>query len=244
MGSYFTDVYLKRMNIDGTTQQERVKTRKEKEFDLLFLKKTEHQARLYQVNDEECSVLCSLQPNLWNQNHLIARVLTSTAEKPLHTGDLLYIKQTIKEEEQDKIWLILFVDSDMTKGYRAYRVICLDSTVNFTDEYGTTQYSIPVKFTNVSATMILDMFIHSAVQIGYREPHGNRFIITRDFDFIKKTKYFEHKERGWEVAGIDNMSIDNVAYITISEKMVRDNEPLTSKDIPVGHDTNFFLNGA
>jgi hypothetical protein len=39
------------------------------------------------------------------------------------------------------------------------------------------------------------------------------------------------------------MSIDNVAYITISEKMVRDNEPLTSKEIPVGHDTNFFLNG-
>lgn len=33
MGSYFEEVYLKRMNLDGTTQQERVKTRKEKEFD-------------------------------------------------------------------------------------------------------------------------------------------------------------------------------------------------------------------
>ena len=42
--SYFEDVYLKRMNKEGVTQQERVKTRKEKEFDMLFLKKTEYQA--------------------------------------------------------------------------------------------------------------------------------------------------------------------------------------------------------
>ena len=36
MMSYFTEVYLKRMNIDGHNQQERTKTRKEKEFDKLF----------------------------------------------------------------------------------------------------------------------------------------------------------------------------------------------------------------
>jgi len=39
---YFEEVYLKRMNADGQTQQERVKTRKEKEFDKLFLKKTQY----------------------------------------------------------------------------------------------------------------------------------------------------------------------------------------------------------
>lgn len=33
---YFKEVYLKRMNIDGHTRQERVLTRKEKEFDKLF----------------------------------------------------------------------------------------------------------------------------------------------------------------------------------------------------------------
>ena len=49
--SYFEDVYLKRLNIDGITQQERVKTRKEKEFDKLFLKKTEYLANIYQINE-------------------------------------------------------------------------------------------------------------------------------------------------------------------------------------------------
>ena len=49
--SYFEDVYLKRINREGATQQERVKTRKEKEFDMLFLKKTEYQANIYQINE-------------------------------------------------------------------------------------------------------------------------------------------------------------------------------------------------
>ena len=35
--SYFEDVYLKRMNKEGVTQQERIKTRKEKEFDKYLL---------------------------------------------------------------------------------------------------------------------------------------------------------------------------------------------------------------
>ena len=39
-GSYFMEGYLPRMNKDGSTIQERVKTRKMKEFDNLFLKKT------------------------------------------------------------------------------------------------------------------------------------------------------------------------------------------------------------
>jgi hypothetical protein len=43
--------------------------------------------------------------------------------------------------------------------------------------------------------------------------------------------------------GLDNLSIDNVAYVTISEKLVREEEPSSSKDILVGEDDNFFLNG-
>ena len=43
---YFKEVYLKRMNIDGHTRQERVLTRKEKEFDKLFLQQSQWQANI------------------------------------------------------------------------------------------------------------------------------------------------------------------------------------------------------
>lgn len=243
MGSYFEDVYLKRLNKDGKNQQDRIKTRKEKEFDLLFLKKTEYLAKIYQVNDLAREVACSLQPNRHNESSLISNLLISTSESTFKTGDILKIKQKIKDEELDRIWLVLFVEKNLTKGYQLFKLICLDSTVNIIDEYGTTKYSIPVKFVNATSNFVQDTFIHSATQLGYREPNGNRIFITHDFDFIKKSEYFEHKERGWEIYGIDNISIENVAYVTFSEKMKKEAEPRSSEDILVGEDKNFFLNG-
>ena len=61
------------------------------------------------------------------------------------------------------------------------------------------------------------------------------------FDFLKKDIYFEYKEKGFEISGIDDISIDNVAYISLSERLVSEPEPRSSADIPVDDDTNFFL---
>ena len=119
----------------------------------------------------------------------------------------------------------------------------MDNYVNLTDEYGTTESSFPVKFISATAALVMDTFIHSHAQYGYREPQASRCFITRDFDFLKKGHYFEYKNRGWEIAGIDNISIDNVAYVTISEKLLTPEEPVSSKEILVGENKNFFLNG-
>lgn len=243
MGSYFEDVYLKRINLNGNNQQDRVKTRKEKEFDKLFLKKTEYLAKIYKINDESCEIACSLQPNKWNENNLVSNLLISTSARELQTGDILQISQKIKEKENDLIWLVFFVEKNLTKGYQLFKVICLDSVVSLADEHGTTKYSFPVKFVSATSQFVIDQFVHSATQLGYREPQGNRFFITKDFDFLQKSSYFNYKEKGWEISGIDNISIDNVAYVTISEKLVVPPEPISSGDITVGWDKNFFLNG-
>ena len=241
---YFDEVYLKRINKDGANQQDRVKTRKEREFDLLFLKKTEYLAYIHGIDDEEIeSIPCSLQPNRWNESHLIANMLVSTSIQDFHTGDVLSIRQKIKEEEQDKLWLILFAEDNMTKGYKLYKITCLDGWVNLTDEYGTTLNGVPVKFVNLSSNFVQDTFVHSHGQYGYREPQQIRTFITKDFDFIQKGTYFEYKKKGWEIMGFDNISIDGVAYVTISEKLLREEEPVSSKDILVGENDNFFLNG-
>jgi len=71
----------------------------------------------------------------------------------------------------------------------------------------------------------------------------DRKFVTKNFDFLKKELYFEYEDRGWEIAGIDNLSINGVAYVSITEKLKREPEPITSKDILVGEDDNFFLKG-
>ena len=238
---YFNEVYLKRLNLDGKTQQERVKTRKEKEFDKLFLRKTEYQCFLYQVNDEGRQDVCSLQPNKWGETSLISNLLMPTSSAALHTGDILHIQQKIKDVEQDKIWLVLFVEENITKGYQLFKIICLDEEINITDEYGNTLHTIPVKFVNATSTFVQDTF--NMESTGYREPNANRTFITRDFDFLKKGLKFTYKDRRWEIYGKDNLSIDKVGYISINEKLIKEEEPQSSKDILVGEDDNFFLNG-
>ena len=238
--SYFEDVYLKRMNLHGKTQQERVQYRKEKEFDELFLRKTQWQANIYQINDEESDIICSLQPNKWNESELISNILISTKNSPLKTGMILYIYQRIKGIEYNKIWLILHCEEKIAKGYYAYKAVCLDSVVNITNEYGDTLYSIPVKFVSSTNSIVSDYF--SFVDAGYREPNSNPRFITQDKNFLKKDIYFDYNERGFQIAGKDNISIKNVAYVTIDERLTREVEPRTSEKIEVGFDKNFFLN--
>ena len=238
--SYFNDVYLKRMNFDGETQQDRVKSRKEKEFDKLYLKKTEYQSLIYKVNEQEVNITCSLQPNKWNESNLIGNLLISTSAAAFKTGDILHIYQHIKDVEVDKIWLVLFVEENITKGYQLFKVICLDSKINITNEYGDSQYIIPVKFVSASSAFIRDTFL--TVGIGYREPANNRAFVTADWDFLPKGTYFNHLNRTWELGGKDNLSIENVAYCFIQERLYTEEEPRSSEDILVGEDTNFFLN--
>lgn len=240
--SYFNDVYLKRLNIEGKTQQERVKTRKEKEFDKLFLKKTEYLANIYQINEEENNILCSLQPNKWNESQLLSNLLISTSNHPLKTGDILRIFQKIKEIEYDKIWLVIFCEENISKGYFSYKLICLDSMINITNEYGDTVHAIPVKFINASASLVKDYFSFTAITNGYREPEREIKFITHNFDFLKKETYFNYKEKGFKISGKDDISIENVAYVSLGESLVKEAEPRTSESILIDSDTNFFLN--
>lgn len=243
MSNYFNDVYLKRLNHGGTTRQDRIKTRKEVEFDRLFMKRTEYLVTLYQVNDERVDVQASLQPNKWNESNLIGNLLMSTSAAPLKTGDILYIKQKIKDKEWDKIWIIIYKEDNLTKGHQSYKVICLDSEINLIDEYGTTRYSAPAKYTNNAQSFMQDTNIRNAHELGYEEPFTTNIILTQDNPELMKGSYFNFMGRGWQIVGKNNIAIPNVAYLYVSERLVRDNEPLSSEDILVGENDNFFLNG-
>ncbi len=240
-GSYFMEGYLPRMNKDGSTIQERVKTRKMKEFDNLFLKKTKYQALIFQVNGEETQILCSIQPSKWTQDKIVSNIMCSKSAQRYKTGDIFRTFQKVKDEEYDQLWLVVFVSKDITHGYQSYEVVELDTIINHTDRYGETIHTIPVKFVSETSVFVQDKFT-SYGAVSYREPLQHRKFLTSDFDFLTKNLYFDYKNKGWEIVGIDNVSIDGVACVSVSEYLVKPPEPESNKDIPVGDDENFFLN--
>lgn len=240
--SYFSDVYLKRINKDGNTSQERIQTRKEKEFDLLYLKKSGYQAKVYQVNEENCDVICSLQPNKWSETNLISNLLIPNREEGFKTGDLLKIFQKTKDKELNEIWLPLYKENNVAKGHQKYKVICLDERLNITDEYGNTTNCIPIKNVNLTAALIADIFSQSGDNYGYIEPNFKKQIITKDFDFLKKGLTFVIEGRRFKIVGVNNIDIKGVAFLTVSEILTTEPEPNSSKDLIVSEDENFFLN--
>lgn len=240
--SYYEDVYLKRMNKDGRTRQERIKARKEKEFEKLTLQKSIYQAEIISINLNSSSLVCSLQPNKWNEAQIISNLLLPTSAPVLNTGDILTIFQKIDTEEYVKQWLILFCEQNISKGYALYKVICLDQELNLTDEYGETQHVIPVKFVNSLREISQDTVVIDRNNPGYAEPHKLQIIITKDFDFLQKHDHFKYKDREWKIIGKNNINIDGVCYFSIEETLVSPPEPISSKDILVGSDDNFFLN--
>ena len=240
--SYFDEVYVKRLNRLGNTRQERAQSMKENEFEQLFLKRSQYVAKIYQKNDSPVNVICSLQPNKFNEKQYVANVLVSNSEERFSTGDLLHIFQKIDDVEYDKIWIIVFKEDNIGKGYQNYKAICLEDEIGICDEYGTTKIIIPVKFINASETKVEDLFIDNAKTKGYREPDREIKILTQtNNDYLKKDTYFEFNEKGFKITGIDDISIHGVSYLSIEERLKKEPEPISSKDIVID-DSNFFLN--
>lgn len=241
--NYFKDVYLKRLKLNGENRQEIIQSHKEHKFDLVYQKRSIYKATCYRVNDEETNMQISLQPHRWNENSLISNVLTSTSLPRLKTGDVIYTRMKIKKRIQEKIWIIIVVDDDITQGYQGYKVVGLDSEMNITDEYGTSIYSAPAKIINASQSFAQDTMVRSKSELGYREPATNRILITQASDELKKGLRFEMEDRRWEIASEDIYSVKGVYYVYISERLQTENEPISSEELLVGEDTNFFLNG-
>ena len=240
--SYYDEVFLKRMNKDGRTRQERILTRKEKEFDNIYLKRTQYQSYIYAKNDEVANIVCSLQPNKWNESNLIGNLLISREVEKLKVGDVLHILQKIDKVEFDKIWLILFSSDEIVKGHSLYKCICLDETINITNEYGDTNYNVPAKVINASAQFVKDTFNFTRGK-GYEEPNMQRGFVTSNYEYLKKGQYFNHQDKRWAITGKDTISVPGVAYVYFEEKLKREDEPRSSEDLLVGENSNFFLNG-
>lgn len=241
MSNYFEDVYLKRMNKDGTNIQERVRTMKEREFDKLFIQKTKYRAVIYGINDEEVEIPCSVQPSKWTQDKIVSNILVPLKFSRQKTGDIFKVYQKNKDVEYNKLWLVVYVSDDITHGYQSYEAIELDTTIVIPNQYGETLYTIPAKIVSEQSVFVQDK-IMSYGAVSYREPLAHRKFMTQNFDFLKKDMYFTYEGRGWKISGNDDLSIKNVAILSFEETLVSPPEPNSSRDILVGEEDNFFLN--
>jgi len=239
---YFEDVYSKRANKRGNSRAEVRKNRAAYEFENLFLKRTMYYCTITQLNGEELDEVIdgSLQVSKRDETKQISNLLTRL-ENLLELGDQVKIKQEIGTTIVEKLWLVLFKEEDISKGYNKYRVICLDDTINISDRYGEIIKVQPIKILTTMGKFFEDYFKFTS--IAYREPNTNFVLLTKDNNLLKKELYFELKNFGYEFTFINRTAIQNVAYCSFRQKLLRSDEPDENKNkIETPNQTDFFLN--
>jgi hypothetical protein len=218
--SYYEDVYLARLNKDGTTRQERIQGAKERQF-LNFLSKSVYKVG-FVYNYQNCEG--SLQPASGDEKDIISYMLTP-ADLILSTGSVLEIT-TLRGLSQK--WLVTYRDNNTTHGYNKHKVYLLDRVLTWWDS-DKVIHETPVNIASSKDASVRDVFKNIAGAPSHREAQNFSNIIMAYDENLKQDYYclLDGSPRAFIVSGFDCETVPGVQYTTIDITMVRD-EPSQS----------------
>ena len=213
--SYFENVYLARLNKNGTTRQERILATKAQQFEESFLDQS-----IYKV---EFSVgytpyLGVLQPVKENEKEIIYHLLIPI-EYTIETGEVLEINE--------KKWIVTFFDPSPDKGYNKYKVYLLDRVLTWWDE-DKEEHTAPIHLCGGLEKSITDSFRNSSAAPSFREATNLMHVLMQYDETIKQDTYvkIDQSERKFIVSGFDNETVPNVSYVTLDITMTRDEDAI------------------
>lgn len=218
--SYYEDVYLQRVNRNGTSRQERILNTKIQNFEN-FLPKS-----MYKV-DFSCNYqnyIGSLQPAKSDEKDIISYMLTSKTVD-IETGSILDITTSTGINQK---WLVTFKDHNDTYGYNKYKVYLLDRILTWYDK----DKIIHTSYVNVASAKdnsVKDIFKNIGGST-YREAQNYINLIMKFDTNIQKEYYclLNGSPRAFIVSDYDCETVPGVQYLTIDITPVRDKDSQTA----------------
>lgn len=212
--SYYEDVYLQRVNRNGTSRQERILNTKIQNFEN-FLPKS-----MYKV-DFSCNYqnyIGSLQPAKGDEKDIISYMLTSKTVD-IETGSILDVTTSTGANQK---WLVTFKDHNETYGYNKYKVYLLDRILTWYDK----DKKVHTSYVNVASTKdnsVKDIFKNIGGS-AYREAQNYINLIMKFDTNIQKEYYclLNGSPRAFIVSDYDCETVPGVQYLTIDITLVRD----------------------
>lgn len=212
--SYYEDVYLQRVNRNGTSRQERILNTKIQNFEN-FLPKS-----MYKV-DFSCNYqnyIGSLQPAKGDEKDIISYMLTSKTVD-IEIGSILDVTTSIGANQK---WLVTFKDHNDTYGYNKYKVYLLDRILTWYDK----DKKVHTSYVNVASSKdnsVKDIFKNIGGS-AYREAQNYINLIMKFDTNIQKEYYclLNGSPRAFIVSAYDCETVPGVQYLTIDITLVRD----------------------
>ena len=223
--AYFDQVYLKMLNKDGRTIQQRIQTKKEKDFGV-FLYKSPNKVKVY----KDARTYYGVLQNTENSEKEVISYLLTFKDNVWENGTIVTTENEIDLSKQN--WLILHLDNFISIGYNRYTVIELDNNIEWINDG--ILYSELVHFTGSGANLrdksITSKFIISFNVAAVYEPNKILNLVMKTNTNMQKGVRLIINDETWKVSGIDKTSVRGVSYITLEEDYNNEEEDIDYAD--------------
>lgn len=224
--SYFENVYKPRLNRDGTNFNERILSRRRREF-LDYIKKSIYKIEFEYEGEELNGVLI---PNKHDQRK-------ASAFLNLPFNNAISIGSIIPCEKNDTEWLAVYLEADISLGYNKYYMMLINGVIQWTEfEKKSPVHSSQCALTGPTDKIVKDKFSHLASGASYREDDKEIAVLLPYSDKLTKDSYvtIEKNDRPeyFTLTGFDASTQEGLIYLSLNARPKRDETVTTDLQGP------------
>ena len=220
--SYYSEIYLKRLNKYGTTFQERLQGERESEFERRLSKS------VYQVNFtyNNTTQVATLEKYKQDDTQTLQYLLTRR-NLSIPPGTIIEINSTGAMNET--MWMVYWQENIEASGYNKYIVLKMSHYLTWKDRNGNIQNSWAYLYGQEDNMLKDELKSRSRMNTLYTENLKLSFFILPVNANINRDDYLEVGENelkeAYRVTGYDRQSTKGVEYVSIDPVYIYDTTP-------------------
>lgn len=238
--SYFNDIYLKRLNQNGRSYQERLQNTR-----IRFFEDSISQSA-YRTEFEYDNYIHEGKFTRYRQgDSQVLHYLLTSKSLLIPSGTILNLTA---DSTPEKPWMVFYLDELPASGYNRYIMLKMTHEIYWLDKNKEQQHSWVYFYGQEDNMLKNELLSRSRMDTIYRENLKMSFMVMPLTDKIKKGNYFSIRanttlEEAFSVTGYDTLSQPGVMYVTVDPTPIRDMTP-PPEPTPQDNADEFFWLGA
>lgn len=238
--SYYTDVYLKRLNRYGLDYQTRIQTQRERLFENLLLKS------IYRVDFqyEEESIPAIFERYKQDETETLHYLLTRTSIN-IPNGTILEIPN---KDGELRPWLVYYLEHINASGYNRYIMLRMTHYITWRARDGQEYSSWAYMYGQENNMLKDELRSRSRMTTLYTENLKLSFFVMPLNEHIRKDDYLvigknTPLQEAYVVTGYDIQSSEGIEYVSVDPVYIRDESPAPTIQPEDDPNDYFWLNG-